>query len=106
MTASLTSGATSGSAYVVEPGMEPVVRDLAQIHPGSPAGLEPAGSGVAQDHVVVRYRLPGQGEPLVFTLWHPSVAEPGDITTDRFAVRAPVAPDHPLTRAFVKACRS
>ncbi|MEE2779210.1 MAG: hypothetical protein VYE15_01705 [Myxococcota bacterium] len=86
--------------------MEPVVRDLAQIHPGSPAGLEPAGSGVAQDHVVVRYRLPGQGEPLVFTLWHPSVAEPGDITTDRFAVRAPVAPDHPLTRAFVKACRS
>lgn len=93
----------ASAAHVIEPTMERVVRQLARVPAGAPAGTKPAGASLARDHVAVRFSLPDTPAPAVFELHHPGVAQPGDLTAGPFAIRSTLAADHALTTAFVAA---
>ena len=94
---------SSHGAYIVEPTMQPVIRPLMAVPKGAPKGVEPAGASLQRDHVVVRFRLP-EGEAVTFSLHHPKVAQPGDLSAGPFTLRSSLPAEHRLTRAFITAC--
>jgi hypothetical protein len=92
-------------AYIVEPTMEPVIRPLMGVPEGAPKGTTPAGARLEQQQVIVRFKT-AAGELVTYALGHPSQAGPGDLTAGPFSVRASLPEAHPLTRAFLAACRA
>jgi tetratricopeptide (TPR) repeat protein len=87
---------------VIEPTMEPVIRDLSRVPRGAPRGTEQAGSSVAQDHIKIAFLLPSEGRA-VFRLDHPAHGPAAATIHGPFAMSSTLAPDHPLSLAFVAA---
>ncbi|MGB0591081.1 MAG: hypothetical protein ACPGU1_15505 [Myxococcota bacterium] len=91
-------------AYIVEPTMEPVIRPLMTVPSGAPKGTKSAGAQLEQQQITVRFKT-ASGELVTYTLGHPSQAGPDDLKAGPFSIRASLPESHPLTRAFLAACR-
>lgn len=88
------------TGHVIEPGVEPLVRQLTRVPDAFPEGSTLDSAAIARDHVVVTYLLPDGGKA-IFELRHPSVKPQGATVIGKVALTSSLPADHALTKAFV-----